>query len=310
MQNTLSSLLRDLEMEMGTHRMCIMTLDALKEALLNYRKQGHHHFKKSLYLILDLVSHTEPRFAILIDSIYKIMEMAESMNEDDSMADLCLEIDRISASYQLEKLHMVRNAEAIDMEGKNVLIYDHSHSVQDVLTAARNRGLQFNIIVAEQDLHKSADNIAFLHDHQIPYQVVPSYMLSHVDDMVDMAFFGGVTFQENHNFIMDPGSKSIISHLHLENKPIYIFMTTSKFSLWKLDSPSYEVYSKPHRRRHHHWEHIEYERLKFSHDRVASNLISHVVTEKAVYRPAQLIRLFNKLFQSRQQQKKRLTEEL
>ena len=305
MDKTLSNLFREIESETGTHGFCIMALGAIKEALLEYHIKSREELKKHLTELFELLASTKPRYAILLDSFYKIMERVDSAPIKEPINYLIKEIDRIGASYQLEKREMVQHATDIDLDGKAILIYDHSHSVQDVLLSAKQKGQQFRLMVAEQDLEKTEDNIEFCHQNEIAYQVVPSYMLSHIDEQIDYVFMGAVTFQENHQFVMDPGCKSIISHFHLEKKPIYLFITTSKFSLWPLTDKSHEVYAKPHRRKHHQRSDIEFERLKFSHDRVSIDLVQKIITEKGIYTPRELLKLFDDMFKKRAEKRRK-----
>ena len=308
MQEILSTLFRNIESELGTHDFCVLALNALKDALKQYKVMSPKESMHQWQAVFKLMQETKPRYAVLIDSFYKLWETCEDYQGKYFIKKLTQEIDRVQASYQLEKLQLVQVGQKVDLKNKNILIYDHSHSVHSVLLAMKNNGQKFTVTVAEQDIDKTADNIAFLHELDMPYKVVPAYMLSHIDDTIDAIFFGAVTFQGNYNFVMDPGSKSIISHFHLEKKPIYTFLTTSKFSLWKIDKSSFEIYAKPHRRKHHTFQDIEFDRLKFSHDRVPINLMSYVVTEKGVHTPSQLKKVFDEMFEKRKRQNRKFLQ--
>ena len=303
MQNILSELFRNIEAETGTYGLCTMTLDALKNAVEQHKIKNVDEFKRQFLLLFELIQMTKPRYAILIDAFYKILDFSEKRS-DASEEELIQEIGHINASYQLEKLQMVQIGKQIDVHNKSILLHDHSHSVHSVLNALRQDGNKFNVIVAEQDIEKTEDNIKFLHDHEIPYQVIPAYMLSHIEEEVDMVFCGGVTFQESGSFVMDTGSKAVISHFKLEKKPIYLFMSTSKLTLWPI-TKTHEVFKKSHKRKHHVATEIEYDRLKFSHDRVPLDLIDHIVTEKKIYEPDDFRKMFDELFKKREKQREK-----
>ena len=303
MQNTLSELFRNIEAETGTHGLCTMTLEALKNTFEQHKIKNLNEFKRQLLLLFELVQLTKPRYAVLMDAFYKILDFSEKRG-DASAEELIREIGHINASYELEKLQLVQQGKKIDFHNKNILLHDHSHSVHSILNALKQDGKEFNVIVAEQDIEKTEDNIKFLHDHSIPYQVIPAYMLSHIEEEIDIVFCGGVTFQENGNFVMDTGSKSIISHFRLEKKPVYLFISTSKLTLWPI-TKAHEVFRKPHRRKHHVLTEIEYERLKFSHDRVPLELIDHIVTEKGIHTPDEFRKMFNELFDKREEQRRK-----
>ena len=237
----------------------------------------------------------------MIDSLYKI---APYIGSAASKHDLIKFIETIKTEYEIEMVLLQESVRKIDAKGKTVLIYDHSHSVQHALETLKTTGQDFNLLIAEQELGKTSDSITFAHELKIPYKVVPSYMLSYLDETVDMAFFGAVTLQHGGQFVMDPGCKSVISHLHFEKKPIYIFLTTSKFSLWTIQSHQREIYVKSHMRKHYLTD-IEFERIKFSHDRVDLKLIDYTVTEKGIFTPAELQKEYDRLKAIRDKEKKK-----
>ena len=299
MQATLSELFRAIESEQGTHSFCVLVLEALHTALSQYKIKTRRAFRTQLMSLFTLVRETKPRYAILIESFYRILEVYDKQKRT-SVPALLDEIERVKVSYLLEMKQLVQVSDKIKVEGKSILIHDHSHSVQNVLRAMREHKKPFQVIVAEQDPQKTHDNIAFLHAHDIQFKVVPAYMLSHIDKAVDMVFCGAVTFQQNRHLVMDPGSRSIISHFHLEKKPIYVFLSTSKFSLWQSTKGMADIDVKVHKRRHPRQMEIEFERLKFSHDRVAVDLVSNIVTEQGIYKPQGVVRVFNEKFKKRQ----------
>ncbi|MBU0577744.1 hypothetical protein KJ742_00960 [Patescibacteria group bacterium] len=305
MHTTLSKLFREIEAELGTHEFCIMALEALKSALLQYKIKDREELQHQLLLIFKLLKITKPRYAILLDSFYKILDECETSKTDIPIEELIMRIDRIIVAYQLEKLQLVQASEGIDFDDKSILIHDHSHFIHSVLASMNQKGKRFTVIVAEQNMEKTEDNIEFLHSHDIEYKVVPAHMLSHIEETVDMVFCGAVTFQENMNFVMDPGSKAIISHFHYEKKPIYVFITTSKFTLWPLTEESHEVYAKPDIGYHHVLTDIEYERIKFSHDRVSVDLIDYIVTEQGIFKPKELKEIFRDMFKKRAKKRER-----
>ena len=302
----MSALFRSIELDLGTHGFCILVLESFVMALRQYRiktkKELFHQFNE----IFELIQGVKPKYAILIDSFYKIFTQAEGQ----SVEGIIENINQIKKAYQDEMLHLVEAGLSIDVHGKSILIYDHSHSVQNVLEGLRSKGQKFSVILAEQDIQKTEDNIAFLHQAKIPFKVIPAYMISHFEEEIDMAFFGAVTFQDGGKFVMDPGSKSIISHLNLERKPVYLFLTTSKFSLWKAKDAKSGVHVKTDIRCHQTLNQIEFERVKFSHDRVSVKLVDHIVTEQGVFDGAGLLDVFGRLLVQRERQEKHLDEKV
>jgi len=293
-------------MDLGTHGFCILVLESFVTALRQHRIKSKKELFRQFNHIFDLIQDVKPKYAILIDSFYKIFSQAGGQTVEDIVGN----INEIKAAYQAEMDHLVEAGLSIDAHKKKILIYDHSHSVQNVLRALHDKGQHFSVILAEQDMGKTEDNIAFLHEADIPFKVIPAYMISHFEEEIDMAFFGAVTFQDCGKFVMDPGSKSIISHLKVEEKPVYLFLTTSKFSLWKTREAKTEIHIKTDIRCHQTLNQIEFERVKFSHDRVSAKLIDHVVTEKGLFDSKSILEEFKRLMTKREKQEKRLDEKV
>ena len=278
-----------------------MVLDALINAFAQYQFTSQEQFVEQFENIFELIRNVKPRYAILIDSLFKIAPQVDSTATKEELVKF---IETIKTEYEIEMVLLQEHVRKIDAKDKNILIYDHSHSVQHALETLKTMGQNFTLLIAEQELGKTSDSITFAHDLKIRYKVVPSYMLSYLDETVDMAFFGAVTLQHGGQFVMDPGSKSIISHLHLEKKPVYIFLTTSKFSLWTIQSHQREIYVKSHMRKHHLTD-IEFERIKFSHDRVDWKLVDFTVTEKGIFNPEELNEEYSRLKKIRDKEKKK-----
>ena len=96
---------------------------------------------------------------------------------------------------------------------------------------------------------------------------------------------------------MDPGTNGLVSQFHLMKKPVYLFIVTSKFSMWKAKKKM-GVYSHVHMRRHY-CKPIDFERIKFSHDRVPSKLMKKIVTEKGIFTPRKIKEIFDKKLEKR-----------
>jgi len=189
---------------------------------------------------------------------------------------------------------ILERAEALNLEGKTVLIHDHSHTVQDVLYRLKKKGQKFRVLVAEQDMEKTLRNIERLTAYEIPFQVVPAHMLSNMEDEIDMCFFGALTLKSTYDFVVDTGTNAIISEFHLQKKPIYIFLSGSKFSLWKAKKKE-ETRRQIHTRKHPSKK-IHFERFKFSHDRVPLSSVDVVVTEDGIFDGHGTAKLYQKKF--------------
>ncbi|PIR52197.1 hypothetical protein COU77_01610 [Candidatus Peregrinibacteria bacterium CG10_big_fil_rev_8_21_14_0_10_49_16] len=315
MQNTIrqfSHLLRQTEMEIGTRDMSLLILRALQDAIRVFSGKTVESFIKKLDCTIAIACSTEPKFALVIDTLYQFKDsivtyIPEMPTAQHPFADhrhtLLQCIDRIIAHAEDDTLLLLSHARSLDMRGKTILIHDHSHTVQDVLWTLRQDKQDFTVVVAEQDHEKTMGNIESLTDHGLSFTVVPSYMLSNVEKEVDACFIGGLTLKSTYDFVVDTGTSAIISECRLHRIPVYVFMTTSKFSLWK--STKKETVQVHRHRRSHPTRAITFDRLKFSHDRVPLSSIDTVVTEKGVHSAREIKRIYTHRLKERLQQEKR-----
>lgn len=289
-----AKIFRDTEAEMGTRDLDIMVLKALKDTVEGLTIKNSKEFCDQFHKLVEIVSSTEPKFAIVI---YHLSQLQEAYFKDAEKNKAgwrkraVKKIEGFLEEARTRKTKLLKNADTIEVEGKTILIHDHSHTVQDVLKHFKREGKHFRVIIAEQDFEKTNANIEAMHKNQIPFQVVPAYMLSHMYEDVDMLFFGAVTLKDNMQFVMDPGTHGVISEFNLEKKPTYMFMDSSKFSLWKSKKKT-EVFMHVHQRQHQ-TKPIIYERIKYSHDRVELSLFEKIITEEGIFSTTEIKKLFS-----------------
>lgn len=299
-----SRLLRQIEAEIGTSDASKMILVSLVETIKTYKCTEADSFCSQFEDLVHILSNTEPKFGVLN---YHFAIMLRRF-KTEVCGDLCHKkvsekkwkgvvlgyIEAILKEARDNKKNLILNAEKLDVEGKTILIHDHSHTVQDVLVHYKKMGKHFNVVIAEQDFDKTHSNIEKMDAAKINFQVVPAYMLSHIHKQIDMLFFGGLTLKNTMHLVMDPGTHSTISEFNVEHVPIYMFIDTAKFSLWK-SKPRGEIFIHKHTRTHVS-KPIEYARIKYSHDRVPANLFSKIITNEGIFDPKGLKELYQKKF--------------
>ncbi|MBU1992673.1 hypothetical protein KKG51_03170, partial [Patescibacteria group bacterium] len=235
----LSSLFRELETELGTTDIAIVALKALLKSVKSLDFDTVQEFCDQFKNLHEVVTNTEPKFGILnlyFSKLNKLLSeylIKNSVTRNRSRRVIIKHIKEMIKEVNLWEKAILKHAESLDVEGKTILIHDHSHTVYNVLAHYKYLGKNFRVIIAEQDFEKTHINIERMHKCQIPFQVVPAYMLSHVHNKVDMVFFGALTLKDTMNFVMGPGSHGLISEFNTENIPSYMFINTAKFSLWK-----------------------------------------------------------------------------
>lgn len=289
----LSQLLRGMEIELGATQLTYAVLKSLEAAMSSIKGQDLHHFFLQLADLTDDINSTEPRFAMIIDAFYAVLSLAleEELHNPTGHVPLkkkafLKKLRQLIHDWKEEEKRIVENAKAIAVAGKEILIHDHSRTVMRVLAAFKKKGNHFRVLVAEQDPEKTGPIIEDLYHLKIPFRVVPAYMITHMADHIDMVFLGGLTLKSTMDFVMDPGTNALVAQFHLIKRPIYLFMATAKFSLWESKKRT-EVHAHIHRRKHH-TKAFDFERIKFSHDRVSAELFHRIVTEKGVFTSAQI----------------------
>lgn len=290
-----SSLLRELEVDAGTSDMALLVFDALRDAIQSLGVKSNQEFYEAFRELVEIILKTEPKYAILNYYTLQLLEDFEALNKKEEIDYKQWAIDRVTSIHEEMKKRtesIIENADQLSFQGKTILLHDHSHTVHRVLQDQKKKGKVFKVVVAEQDPEKTHENIEVLHNAGIPFQVVPDYMLSHIHKNIDMVFYGALTLKDTMDFVMDPGTFGVISQFNTMNIPVYVFIKTTKFSYWK-SKPRGEVYFKKHQRKHKN-QPIEYERLKYSHDRVPAKLFEGIITNEGLFTPEQLEELYKR----------------
>ena len=290
----LSELLRSVEVECGTSDMARMVFHSLKEAILHLKAEENKEFYKEFKALVKNIHRTEPRYAILSYYTNKLLAAFDEIRKSDIdyKAWAVEQLEKIEQEMDNNTNQIIRHSESINLHKKTILLHDHSHTVHGVLVNQKKLGRKFKVIIAEQETEKTEENIEVLHKSRIPFQVVPDYMISHIHESVDMVFFGALTMKDTMHFVMDPGAYGVISQFKSLKVPIYVFIKDTKFSYWK-SKPRGGIYFKKHKR--NHCSHaIEYDRIKYSHDRVPVDLFHRIVTNSGVFAPAKLKEIFQK----------------
>jgi len=296
-----SKLLRELESEMGTRDVAELVLKALMISIKNLDANDVDDFCDQFNNLGAIISQTEPKFGILN---YHFANLGLEFKKDLACKKCSAKhwkkfalkrLNLILKEARKSKSDILHNSDKLKVNGKTILIHDHSHTVQDILVHYKKAGHKFNVVIAEQDFDKSHSNIEKLHAARIPFKVVPSYMISHIHDDIDMVFFGALTLKDTMHFVMDPGSHGIISEFHLEKTPVYMFIETAKFSLWKSKKKG-EIFMRKHVRKHHS-KPIEYDKIKYSHDRVPVNLFTNVISDLGIFDAAGIEKVFKEKYE-------------
>lgn len=310
-----SKLFLEIESDVGTTKLNGMVLDALGIAVRDFREKNEEDFLKQFFELLELVKNTEPRIALVIDSLYGVwMALQEAKSKNHPDRHLFWEQQVLEALNEYQRETKEENKKIIDIGNleihKNdvILIHSISKTVLEVLFEAKRNGKKFRVIIAEQESEKTHQLIETISHHQIHFQVIPEYMLSHIESEVTKVFLGGVTINNELNVVGDAGSNAIVSEFHLKKIPIYLFLASRKFSLWK-SRESHHAYKVKNVRTFAGNRPISFERIKFSHDRIPLEYYTYVITELGKMTIQEIKKLYEEKYKERASWRKEFLRE-
>ncbi len=283
-QKHFGELLVHLEHDVGTRDTCVIFLQCLREALTLTSFATARDVQSQVAGFYQLFLGVRPRMAIVQHYLDRAMDVVVDHPEasKEELIRLVLEeIDRAESDGKACSAQLMQRALSVIEEGSRILIHSHSHTVLDALRSARKAGRTFDVVVAEQEIDRTLDMVRFLRDADIPFRVVPEYMLSHIEDDISMMLIGAVTLKEDMNFAVDAGTRAVVSEMRSAGVPVVLLMSSNKFSYWKTHKSHQVVHTV--KTLFHKQGKFEYERVKFSHDRLPLDQLDRVVTEEGVF---------------------------
>jgi translation initiation factor 2B subunit (eIF-2B alpha/beta/delta family) len=302
-----SDLFRSIENMVGTTDLNKMVMKALRRSIHDFREKDEEDFLKQFYELFETVKNTQPRIALVIDDFYQIWGALQKAKEEKHPEGhlywerkILSTIKCFQKSARDSRKKIIKKGSEQVKKNDVILIHGISRTVLDILVMARRSGKKFRVIVAEQETEKTQQLIEILTSSQIRFQVVPEYMLSHIEAEVTKVFLGAVTVNSQLNVVADAGTNAIVSEFHLRHTPVYLFFSIRKFSLWASRS-SHHTYKVKHIRTHTgKAKPITFERIKFSHDRIPLRLYDVFVTESGKMNADKIEALYKKKFAERE----------
>lgn len=304
----LNTILVEMEHDHGTRDTCVHFLECLKGALEHTRFKGAKDVRKQFKDFYDLFTCMKPRMAIIQNYLDDVLERLAASNNDEDAAALVesmiadvrgAETDNVERNERLKK-----EAMKLVAHQSTILIHSHSHTVLEALDMANKTHKKFRVIVAEQESSRTLDILKFLNGRGIPFVVVPEYMLSCIEMDISCMLIGAVTLKHDMHFVVDAGTKAVVSEMNAAKIPVRLALTTNKFSYWKT-KPALQTLKSVKNVAHPH-ANFSFERIKFSHDRLPLDQVSSIVTEEGTYTPAQL----REVYKTKLEEYKRLHADL
>lgn len=286
-----NALLIGMEHDVGTRDTCIHFLASLQTALLETKFKSAEDARAQFSAFYEMFTHLKPRMAIIQHYLDNVLECACTTDRQTLTELLQVMVEVIQRAEKDNELHndelKHRALHAIPGNGR-ILIHSHSHTVLDTLDLAKHTHKKFSVIVAEQEASRTLDIAKFLNERQIPFTVVPEYMLSSVEMDISCMLIGAVTLKHDMHFVVDAGTKAVVSEMNAAKIPVFLMLTTNKFSYWKT-KPALQTQKTVKSIAHPH-AHFSFERVKFSHDRLPLSQVNHIITEEGIFSPKDLMK--------------------
>lgn len=293
----LSNIFRAIEEERGSIKLAEFVMESLETTLDAIKINDIDNLYRQFNQLFEAIRNTQPRISLVIYYFFDLWEELEKNKPNiKSIEEFKKVIIRTTKRIQEDSERDFKDIVKIGAELVNdndvVLVHSHSLTVREVLATAARKGKKFRVIIAEQETDKTIAMVDFFTNAMIPFTVVPEYMLSHISENVTKVFFGATTLDQEQQFICDAGSYSVLAEFHAEEIPNYMFLSTKKFSLWQT-SKKHETYKTTQNRIYSTTKKIlNYERIKFSHDRVPAELFNSIVTEIGIMTPDKIKEIY------------------
>ncbi len=310
----LSNTFRTIEEERGAIKLAEFVMESLETTLDSIKINSVDDLYNQFFNLFTEVRNTQPRISLVIFYFFDLWEeLQRERNNINTVEDFQRMIIKTTKKIKLESETdfntIVETGSKLVENGDVILVHSHSLTAREVLTAAAKQGKKFKVIIAEQETDKTITMVEYFTDANIPFTVVPEYMLSHITEDVTKVFFGTTTLDQEQQFVCDAGSYSVLAEFHAESIPSYMFLSTKKFSLWK-SSKQHETYKTSQKKVYASDKKVlNFERIKFSHDRVPAELFDFIVTEVGTMNPAQIRDLYFERYVKQKQMRKEFFSE-
>lgn len=306
-----NALLIELEQERGTRETCSQVLSCLREALNFTRFCSADDMCRQFDAFYDMFMHMKPRMAIIQNYLDRLVE-SQLHHPKESLCGLLdvleKDIDAAEKDIAEQGKALAKNMAAALPNHSHILIHSNSRSVRDALEAASHTYKKFDVIIAEQEANRTLEIARDLNRRKIPFVVVPEYMLGSVEMDITCMFIGGVTLKKDMHVIVDPGTRAVVSEMNVANIPVYLLITTNKFSYWDTrvanqTLKSVRTVADPEKT-------VSFERIKFSHDRLPLQQVTHIVTEEGIYSPESVQKRYKEKYEEYRRMHKEITRRL
>ena len=305
----LSKILINIEWDIWSTNLTILCLENLINSISIFKHDSLEHFYKEFEILFYTIKNTKPKIWIIIHYISKIYDIIydnkwKYQNIDEIYKELDLFLKNIKKEINTDNKNLVEKWASAINNNDTIFIHSPSSIVKQVVYKAHKSWKKIKIILAQQSEDKTNNMIYFLQENKIEFLVIPEFMLSNIEWDIDKMLVWWVTFNSEHQFIVSAWTNAAVSEMHYANKPVYMFLSTKKFSLWQseanIDHAVYktkEIISVDKKIN-------PYKRVKFSHDRVDGKLFDKIFTEIWEMNYKEIVSLYKERFVEKEEWRK------
>jgi translation initiation factor 2B subunit (eIF-2B alpha/beta/delta family) len=287
---TLNSQLLALENDYGSDAIGPIVVHALIRTIDTYTGdtsvQGLTH---ELLRLHDALLDCRPRMAGLILEVQSALLFLHE-HPQATLPQLCEFLDGLLDTKQSRQRISIKVANELLRDQPTILLHAYSDTLRAILEQCAERDQRPRVFVAAQEEEKTDRLVSVLHRSHYDYKVVSEYSIAHIVEQLDLAIFPALTLNNSGQAVLGPGSTGLVSQLRAVGVKTYMFLTTNKFSFWTDDTETAfsEVREKKRGALH-------FQKTVFSHDDIALDQFTGVITESAILSPADTRALFSEL---------------
>jgi translation initiation factor eIF-2B subunit alpha len=234
---------------------------------------------------VEALTHTikngEPRVAPLINLIVSCeKEFAERKIFENSTAEqVVANAARIVEDHIQRLEESTRRLVHIGVDcikkGDVVMLHSFSRPILEMFSHAKKRGTDFDVLILRQAFVKTKQVIKYMESEHFAYTVIPEYNVSHFVDKATKLFLGAIAITADGKALCSMGSNGIASIAHIAGLPVYLFVSSLKFSSEK--STEQHIHEKTEQLTEGG---VVFTQISHSHEIVDLELITHLVTEQ------------------------------
>lgn len=279
-QDILYQLFRDHLHVIGTSQTTRIALQSFITALRQL-KCPVQDIREQVETLIDTIKNGEPRIAPLINLI---VSCEKEFERQKIFADSSCEQVKAGAA-RIVKDHMRRLTEStgrlvdigVDCIEKEDVIMIHSFSrpILEMFSCAKKRGTGFEILVLRQAFVKTRQVIKYLENEHLTFTVIPEYNVSHFMDKATKLFLGAIAITADGKALCSMGSNGIASIAHIAGLPVFLFVTSLKFSSDK--STDQHIHKEKEQLMEGG---VAFTQISHSHEIIDLQLITHLFTEQ------------------------------